>query len=61
MDGNELTMVAAHLFDLEGAKALGFHTAFVSRVGEDAGDPTTAPYVDLIAKDFQDLALQLSR
>ena len=29
--------------------------------GEDAGDPTTAPYVDLIARDFQDLALQLTR
>ena len=54
-------MVAAHLFDLEGAKALGFKTVFVRRAGEDVGDPTTAPYVDLIAKDFQDLALQLSR
>jgi len=61
MEGNEVMMVAAHLFDLEGAKALGFNTAFVRRVGEDVGDPTTAPYVDLTAKDFQDLALQLSR
>ena len=61
LEGNEVMMVAAHLFDLEGAKALGFKTAFVRRAGEDVGDPTTAPYVDLIAKDFQDLALQLSR
>lgn len=61
MEGDEVVMVAAHLFDLEGAKALGFKTAFVRRDGEDAGDPTKAPYVDWIAKDFQDLAMQLSR
>lgn len=61
LEGNEVMMVAAHLFDLEGAKALGFKTAFVSRAGEEAGDPTTAPYVDLIANDFLDLAVQLSR
>ncbi|QEH32227.1 (S)-2-haloacid dehalogenase 4A [Aquisphaera giovannonii] len=61
LEGEEVMMVAAHLFDLEGAKALGFRTAFVRRAGEDAGDPTKAPYVDLIAEDLQDLARQLSR
>ncbi|WP_165235709.1 haloacid dehalogenase type II [Aquisphaera insulae] len=61
LEGHEVMMVAAHLFDLEAAKAMGFRTAFVSRPGEEAGDPTKAPYVDLIAADFQDLALQLSR
>jgi 2-haloacid dehalogenase len=61
MEGDEVMMVAAHLFDLEGAKALGFRTAFVRRAGEDAGNPTTVPYVDLIAEDFRDLARQLSR
>jgi 2-haloacid dehalogenase len=61
LEGKQVMMVAAHLFDLEGAKALGFRTAFVRRPGEDPGDPAAAPYVDLIAEDFQDLARQLSR
>ena len=61
LEGHEVIMVAAHLFDLEGAKALGFKTAFVKREGEDTGDPTKAGYVDWIANDFHDLAQQLSR
>ena len=61
LEGKQVMMVAAHLFDLEGAKALGFRTARVRRAGENTGDPAAAPYGDLIAEDFEDLARQLSR
>lgn len=60
LPGPEVMMVAAHLFDLEHAKAQGFRTAFVRRPGEETGDPTRAPYVDLIADDLADLATRLS-
>jgi hypothetical protein len=62
MEGDEVMIVAAHLFELEGAKALGFRTAFVRRAGEEVtGDPTTSSCVDLIAQDIQDLGRQLLR
>lgn len=55
----EIMMVAAHLFDLRGAKKNGFQTAFIRRSGEDLGDPETADYVDVIANDLFDLDAQL--
>lgn len=55
----EIMMVAAHLFDLRGAKKNGFQTAFIRRPGEDLGDPETADYVDVIANDLFDLDAQL--
>jgi 2-haloacid dehalogenase len=56
LDGPQVMMVAAHLFDLRGAKALGFKTAFIRRAGEEAGDPRGAPYVDVVADDLVELA-----
>ena len=59
----EVMMVAAHLYDLRAAKAVGLRTAFVPRPHEfgPAGKPDLAPdaTVDLTAADFGDLARQL--
>jgi 2-haloacid dehalogenase len=60
---SEVMMVAAHLGDLRGAKAVGLATAFVPRPLEygPAGRPDLEPdgSVDITAKDFNDLALRL--
>jgi len=56
-------MVAAHLGDLQAAKAQGLATAFVPRPLEygPAGRPDLKPdaSVDLAAHDFSDLAARL--
>jgi 2-haloacid dehalogenase len=59
VDGDHVLMVAAHLFDLQGAKALGYRTAFVRRPGEEPDDPTQASYVDIIVDDLNALAVKL--
>jgi 2-haloacid dehalogenase len=60
---SEVMMVAAHLGDLRAAKALGLPTAFVPRLlefGPDRkGDTEPDASVDVLAKDFGDLAAQL--
>jgi 2-haloacid dehalogenase len=59
----EIMMVAAHNFDLDAARAVGFRTAFVRRPSEwgpaGAPDPEPHPGVDIKAADFTDLARQL--
>jgi 2-haloacid dehalogenase len=55
---HEVMMVAAHLYDLEGASAVGLRTAFVPRPGEGSDDPH-APYINLRATDFRHLAARL--
>ena len=59
----EVMMVAAHNGDLKASKAVGFRTAFVHRPREFGPGQTTDlkpdPSVDVIAKDFNDLADQL--
>ena len=59
----EIMMVAAHNFDLDAARAVGFRTAFIRRPAEwgPAGtpDPEPHPAVDIKAVDFADLARQL--
>jgi 2-haloacid dehalogenase len=64
LEGHQVMMVAAHLFDLEGAKNLGFKTAFIRREGEESGsgsaDPSRASYVDLIASDMRDFASRIN-
>jgi 2-haloacid dehalogenase len=57
-------LVAAHNYDLHAARALGLHTAFVARPGEYGPGQTKdlqpdGPW-DIVAKDFEDLADQLS-
>ncbi|MBA2449516.1 MAG: haloacid dehalogenase type II [Chloroflexi bacterium] len=59
----EVMMVAAHLNDLEGARAAGLGTAFVPRPLEHGPDgPRQAepgPSIDVVAKDFVELAERL--
>jgi len=53
---NEILMVAAHDYDLNAAKSLGFRTAYVARATE-GGAPESA--FDFNAASFTDLAHQL--
>ena len=59
----EVMMVAAHKHDLNGAKQVGFQTAYVDRPLEygpkGSPDLNTDPVYDIVARDFVDLALQL--
>ena len=59
----EVMMVAAHLGDLRAAKGVGLRTAFVTRPLEfgPEGKPDLQPdsAVDIAAKDFNNLAVQL--
>ena len=59
----QVMMVAAHNSDLVAARAQGFATAFVYRTQEYGPDQTTDlepdPIVDIVARDFHDLADQL--
>jgi 2-haloacid dehalogenase len=61
----ELMMVAAHKDDLHAARACGLKTAFVPRPKEYGPgvkvDATREPAFDIHARDFNDLARQLSR
>lgn len=56
-------MIVAHLHDLEGARAVGFRTAFVVRPlewgQEGQADTEQDGDFDIIAQDFHDLAAQL--
>ncbi len=54
---SEVMMVAAHVYDLRAAKALGMKTAFVARPSE--WDPAGDPDFDVHATDFVDLARKL--
>lgn len=63
---DEVMMVAAHLGDLRGAKAVGLRTAFVARPDEYGHGPSSRKpdlvpdqSVDLSARDFVHLAVQL--
>lgn len=61
----ELMMVAAHKDDLHAARACGLKTAFVTRPREYGPakriDVSREPAFDVHARDFNDLARQLSR
>ena len=59
----QVLMVAAHPWDLHGARRVGLRTAYVPRPGE-WGEPETRdlapdPAFDIAARDFPDLAAQL--
>ncbi len=62
---SEILMVAAHNFDLGGAKKQGFRTAFVARPGElgPGGSPGNHPdpSFDFNASSLIDLAEQLGK
>jgi 2-haloacid dehalogenase len=59
----QVMMVAAHAPDLRAAHGVGMRTAFVHRPDEYGPDQTSDlepdPTVDVVARDFQDLADQL--
>jgi 2-haloacid dehalogenase len=59
----QTVMVAAHYADLQAAAACGLRTAYVHRPREFGDRPPNDlppnPEVDLVAKDFEDLATQL--
>ncbi|MBR0745749.1 haloacid dehalogenase type II [Bradyrhizobium japonicum] len=56
----KIMMVAAHKFDLKGAKAAGFKTAYIPRPLETGPatkvDRSPEPYIDVIANDLMDLS-----
>jgi 2-haloacid dehalogenase len=60
---HEIMMVAAHNYDLSAARAQGMRTAFVPRPTENGPGQITdlepEESWDLVAKDFEDLALAL--
>lgn len=56
-DPETVTMVAAHGWDVSGAKHAGMRTAFVDRVAEDV--PAVFPRPDLIVSDLGELAERL--
>ncbi len=58
VEPSDMWMVAAHDWDLAGAKAVGMKTAFVSRPGARFLD--VFPPADVTATDFADLATQLA-
>jgi 2-haloacid dehalogenase len=62
---NQILMVAAHKWDLEGARAAGLHTAFVHRPLEKGptrkADHPEDTEADLHAQSFLDLATQLDK
>ena len=63
LEPRQVMMVAAHYSDLQAAAACGLRTAYVHRPREFGDRPPNDlppdPRVDLIAKDFEDLATQL--
>ena len=63
LEPRQVMMVAAHNGDLMGAQAVGFRTAFVHRPQEHGPnqktDLTPDASIDVVAKDFNDLADQL--
>jgi 2-haloacid dehalogenase len=60
---DEIMMVACHKYDLKGAKAFGFWTAFLPRPLEFGPGATVStspePYIDVMATDLVDLAAKL--
>jgi 2-haloacid dehalogenase len=60
---SEVMLVAAHLYDLNAARDLGFRTAFVHRPLENGSggkaDKASPQDFDIVANDFFDLAAQL--
>jgi 2-haloacid dehalogenase len=53
-DPESVLMVAAHPWDLSGAKHVGLRTALVSRHGDDM--PSVFPQPDIIVGDLAELA-----
>ena len=63
LEPDQVLMTAAHIHDLEGARAVGFRTAFIPRPDEwgpggEAEKPEEGQF-DIVARDFHDLADQL--
>jgi 2-haloacid dehalogenase len=61
LEANEVMMVAAHPFDLKGARGAGLRTAFIDRPLEYGPDspPREDPEADISVKDLDELAARL--
>jgi len=63
VEPREILMVACHNFDLDAARDVGYHTAFVRRPDEwgPAGppDPVPNPATDIVVEGFAELADRL--
>ena len=61
LEANEVMMVAAHPFDLKGARGAGLRTAFIDRPLEYGPDspPREDPDADISVKDLDELAARL--
>ena len=61
LEPNEVMMVAAHPFDLKGARGAGLRTAFIDRPLEYGPDspPREDPEADISVKDLDELAARL--
>lgn len=61
VEPDELMLVAAHPWDLDGARAVGLRTAYLVRPLEYGGDASATTYADadVTATDLHDLAAQL--
>jgi 2-haloacid dehalogenase len=63
LDPSECCMVACHNFDLNAAKACGYHTVFVRRPdewgAEGPPDPEPDPRHDIVVASFPELAEKL--
>jgi 2-haloacid dehalogenase len=62
LSAHQCMMVAAHSYDLAAAAALGLRTAHVARPDEDGpglGEAAPTVAVDIVAKNLEDLAVQL--
>jgi 2-haloacid dehalogenase len=63
LEPNEVMMVAAHPFDLRGARAAGLRTAFIDRPLEygPGSPPREDPDADISVKDLHELAVRLAK
>ena len=61
LEANEVMMVAAHPFDLKGARGAGLRTAFIDRPLEYGPDspPREDPEADISVKGLDELAVRL--
>lgn len=61
LEPGEVMMVAAHPFDLKGARRAGLHTAFIDRPLEygPGSPPREDPEADVSVKDLEELAARL--
>ncbi|KAK9469102.1 HAD-like domain-containing protein [Lipomyces arxii] len=61
MQPENILMIAAHIYDLQSAKAVGLQTAYITRSGEDIGKTVERSEVDYYVDSFVELFEQLTK